>query len=134
MGDLPPRGIRIRRERLSAFRFAWLLLAALIVAGSAGTWSPYKPGIWAPTLINPGDVARNVALYIPFGVFGMLSLGRSDARGVLRVMAIAVTFSLAVEALQLYTADRVASLTDILSAAAGTCIGGTCAAWWRSPK
>ena len=28
----------------------WLALAGLIVAGSAGTWAPYEPGIWAPTV------------------------------------------------------------------------------------
>jgi glycopeptide antibiotics resistance protein len=105
-----------------------------IIARSAGTWAPYEPGIWAPTLIKPADVVRNVAIYIPFGVLGMLVLERRDARGVLRVMAIAVIFSLGVEALQLYTADRVASLTDIVSAGVGSCIGGAAIAWWRSPR
>ena len=79
-------------------------------------------------------MARNVALYVPFGVFGMLTLGRSDARGVARVAAIALLFSFLVEALQLYTADRVASVTDIASAAVGTVVGGGMVALWRSPK
>jgi VanZ family protein len=135
MGDLPPRRIRIRRERLKRFAWAgWLLLAAFIVAGSAGRWAPYRPGIWAPTLINPGDVARNVALYVPFGVLGMLALGRSSARGVLRVTGLAVIFSFANEAFQLYTADRVASLTDIVSAGVGTASGAGLVAWLVRPK
>lgn len=112
----------------------WLLLAIFIVAGSAGTWSPSAPGIWAPTLINTADIARNVALYVPFGVFGMLTLGRSDPRGVARVTAIAVLFSFLVEALQLYTADRVASLTDIASAAVGTSVGAGLTSWLRSAR
>jgi glycopeptide antibiotics resistance protein len=109
----------------------WLLLAIFIVAGSAGTWTPYAPGIWAPTLVNTADVARNVVLYVPFGIFGMLTLGRSDARGIARVTAIAVLFSFLVEALQLYTADRVGSLTDIASAAVGTSAGAAALTLWR---
>ena len=112
----------------------WLLLASFIIAGSAGTWTPDAPGIWAPTLVSAGDIARNVALYVPFGIFGMLTLGRSDARGIARVMAIAVLFSFLVEALQLYTADRVASLTDIASAAVGTSAGASLAVWLRSAR
>ena len=134
MGRLPPRGIQIRRERVTGFSVAWLLLAVFIIARSAGTWSPYEPGVWAPTLVKPADVVRNVAVYIPFGVLGMLVLDRRDGRGVLRVMAIALIFSLAVEALQLYTVDRVASLTDIASAVAGSCIGASATAWWRRPR
>jgi VanZ family protein len=110
------------------------LLALFIIAGSAGRWSPYEPGVWAPTLVNPIDVARNVALYVPFGMFGMVALGRHSLRGVLRVTAIALLFSLAVEALQLYTTDRVASLTDIVSAGAGSVIGASLVALLRHPR
>lgn len=115
-------------------RTAWFLLALVIIVGSAGTWSPYRPGIWAPTLIVPRDVVRNVALYVPFGILGMLSLRRSDMRGVLRVTAIAILFSIAVEALQLYTVDRVASLTDIVSAAIGTAAGASLVALAFAPR
>ena len=105
-----------------------------IVAGSAGRWSPYAPGIWAPTLLNPVDVAKNIALYVPFGVLGMLTLGCADARGIARVTAIALLFSFLVEALQLYTADRVGSLTDIASAAVGTAAGASLTMWRRSAR
>lgn len=105
-----------------------------IIAGSAGTWAPYEPGIWAPTLINPKDIVRNVALYVPFGVFGMVALRRTGLRGVLRVTALAILFSFANEALQLYTVDRVASLTDIVSAAVGTASGATIVALLVMPE
>lgn len=111
-----------------------MLLAAFIAAGSAGQWTSDAPGIWAPTLVNTADIARNVALYVPFGIFGMVTLGRSDPRGILRVTAIAILFSFLVEALQLYTADRVASLTDIASAAVGTSVGAALTMWLRSAK
>ncbi|HJU42355.1 MAG TPA: VanZ family protein [Vicinamibacterales bacterium] len=79
-------------------------------------------------------MATNVALYVPFGVLGMVTLGRSGARGVARVTAIAVLLSFLVEALQLYTADRVGSLTDIASAAVGTVAGAALTAWLRSSR
>lgn len=104
-------------------RAAWALIAAAIVAGSAGEWSLYEPGVWAPLLVSPGDVARNIALYVPFGMLGLLALGRPGPRGVARVTAVAVLFSAMIEAAQLYTTDRVASLTDVASAGAGAAIG-----------
>lgn len=113
---------------------AWLLLAIFIVAGSAGHWAPYAAGIWAPTLVNARDIVRNVTLYVPFGILGMIALRRRDLRGVGRVTLIAILFSFANEALQLYTVDRVASLTDIVSAAVGTVSGAAIVALWASPR
>lgn len=79
------------------------------------------------------DVTVNVLVYVPFGVFGVLSLRGSYRRHwfrlVLRVVVLAILFSAANEALQLYTSDRVASLTDIVSAAIGACCGATASAW-----
>lgn len=98
-------------------------MAVFIAAGSAGTWSPNRPAIWAPLLVSPGDVARNVALYVPFGALGLLALDRSDIRGMLRVLGVAILFSAANETLQLYTVDRVGSVTDIVSAAVGASLG-----------
>jgi VanZ family protein len=119
-------------------RLAWALLCVFIVLGSLGTWAPNRPGIWAPTLISLGDVARNVLLYVPFGAFGVLSMRdgypRHWLRLVVRIVGLAVLFSASNEALQLYTIDRVASLTDIFSAATGAFAGGVAATWLRSPK
>lgn len=74
----------------------------------------------------------NVLLYIPFGLLGFVSMRggyhRHWPRLVLRVTALAILFSAANEAFQLYTIDRVASLTDIASAAIGACSGGAASA------
>lgn len=121
------------RTRLLALA-GWLALAVFIVAGSAGTWSPYRPGVWAPTLVVAKDVVRNIALYIPFGALGMVALRRSDARGVARMVMVALVFSAANEAMQLYTIDRVASLTDIASAGFGTAAGAAPLAWRRGAR
>jgi VanZ family protein len=113
---------------------------------SAGTWAPHQPGIWAPTLVSIPDVVRNVVFYVPFGALGMLSglraggapAGRARARAgrreVLEVILIAVFFSSVNEAMQLYTIDRVASLTDIVSAAIGASAGAVAVSAWRSPR
>ena len=118
-------------------RAAWLLLCALIALGSSGTWAPHQPGIWAPTLISVRDVAQNVLLYVPFGALGVWSFRdtcrRHWLRTVARVVGLAILFSASVEALQLYTNDRVASLTDIASAAVGAFAGAAAIAMWR-PK
>lgn len=121
-------------SRIAWARLAWLLLALFIVVGSAGTWAPYQPGIWAPLLVRPADVARNVALYLPFGFLGMVALERSDCRGVVRVTALAILFSCANEVLQLYTVDRVGSVTDIVSAAVGTLAGASVIALLFAPR
>lgn len=109
-------------------RLGWLALCAFIVYGSLGTWAFYQPGIWAPTLVSPRDVILNVLLYVPFGVLGVLALHEGYPRHwfrlVIRIVVLALVFSAANEALQLYTVDRVASLTDILSAGAGSLTGG----------
>ena len=118
----------------AAATVAWIGLALFIVVASAGRWAPYEPGVWAPTMVRPKDVAQNVAVYVAFGLLGMLALRRRDARGVVRVMGIALLLSLAVEALQLYTADRVASLTDIVSAGFGTVVGASMVAWLLAPR
>lgn len=114
----------------------------MIVYGSLGTWAFYEPGIWEPTLVVESDVLINVLLYVPFGVFGYLSLRdgyrRHWTRLIARVTLLAILFSAANEAFQLYTIDRVASLTDIGSAAIGALAGGVAAAvglnrMWREP-
>jgi len=114
-----------------------------------GTWAPDRPGLWAPTLVSIRDVAQNVLVYVAFGALGVLSMRDRDRRArrssegakvghwlrlVVRIMALAILFSTANEVLQLYTSDRVASLTDIVSAAVGAMAGGLAISLWRSPK
>ena len=114
-----------------------MLLGAFIALGSMGTWAPNRPGLWAPTLITIRDVAANVALYVPFGALGVLSFRdtyrRHWLRLVFRIVGVALLFSASNEALQLYTSDRVASLTDIVSAVVGAFAGAVAISMWR-PK
>ena len=114
------------------------MLCACIVYGSLGEWAFYEPGIWAPTLFVPRDVAINILLYVPFGAFGFLSMrdgyARHWTRLSARIAALALLFSASNEAFQLYTIDRVASLTDIVSAVIGAATGAAAIGWWLAPK
>lgn len=139
MGDFPSRRIRLRRERLTAAaRIGWALLCAFIIYGSSGTWAAYQPAIWAPTYVSLPDIAVNVLLYVAFGALGALTMRDAYRRHWLRLVArlvvMAVLFSAINEALQLYTIDRVAALTDVGSAALGAWIGGTAVAAGRVPR
>jgi VanZ family protein len=103
-----------------------------------GTWDLYQPGIWAPTLVSIPDVAVNVLMYVAFGALGVLAMRdtyrRHWLRLVLRLTGLALLFSASNEALQLYTIDRVASLTDIVSAGIGAFGGATVLAGGRVPR
>lgn len=84
------------------------------------------------------DVALNILIYVPFGVFGFLSMRGGYRRHWLRLVArvglLGVLFSASNEAFQLYTIDRVASLTDIVSAAIGALAGGAAIALWSERR
>jgi VanZ family protein len=106
---------------------AWALLAVFVTYASSGTWTSQGPGIWAPLYLSWADLAQNVLLYLPFGVFGVLTLRahrQSALASELEVAAIALLFSLFVEVIQLYTVERIASLTDVFAATLGAAAGG----------
>jgi VanZ family protein len=139
VADLPSRRIRLRRERLTALaRIGWLLICGFIVYGSMGTWDGYHDPIWAPTLVVLRDVVVNVLIYVVFGALAALSMRDAYARHwlrlVFRITGLALIFSASNEALQLYTIDRVASLTDIVSAGVGAFGGATSFAAGRVPR
>jgi VanZ family protein len=106
---------------------AWTLLALFVIYASGGTWTSQGPGLWAPLYLSWPDLTQNVLVYLPFGVFGVLTLrGRrqSAPAAELEVAGLAFLFSLFVEVIQLYTVDRIASLTDVLAATIGAAMGG----------
>jgi VanZ family protein len=77
-------------------------------------------------------------MYVPFGLCGFVSMRdryqRYSLRLVGRVVLLALLFSAANEALQLYTIDRIASLTDVVSAVIGAMIGSGAIAVTREPR
>jgi len=72
------------------------------------------------------DIAQNVLLYIPFGVFGVWALrGKRLSRTalVLSLLALALAYSAVMELLQMLLADRIASTLDIVANVGGTATG-----------
>jgi VanZ family protein len=71
------------------------------------------------------DIAVNVALYLPLGVFGFLSVNPKASR-VLRVLAplaLALVLSASIEMLQLFDDSRMCSLSDVASNVTGAAVG-----------
>ncbi|MFN7917475.1 MAG: VanZ family protein [Vicinamibacterales bacterium] len=74
------------------------------------------------------DVVQNILLFVPFGVLGFLASRPGPA--VWRVAVIAAAgalLSASVEVLQLFTADRISSLTDVITNTTGTAAGALAA-------
>ncbi len=95
---------------------AWAALAVFVLYGSIGGLAGDGKRATAPPGISMPDIAQNVLLYIPFGVLGVWALRRDATSGTalsVRVIAIAVAYSSAMELLQLLSASRTASPLDV---------------------
>ncbi len=106
-------------------------LVPLVVIVLATTWplSRFQPHAhwasveWFPftRFVRPFDIAANVLLFFPLGAaFGW---DGTTARRIRRAVAWGVVCSLVVELGQVYTHNRVASVTDLLANTAGTWLG-----------
>ncbi|MES1254091.1 MAG: VanZ family protein [Acidobacteriota bacterium] len=126
-------------------RRLWLLFALFIVYG---TTIPFRfthdmPAIAEKVLhlrLNPfvsagggrpsiSDSVQNILLFLPFGALGMLAR-RPGARPLPRallVTAAAAALSIAVEAAQLFTTDRICSANDVFTDTLGGFVGAMAA-------
>lgn len=74
------------------------------------------------------DVVQNVLLFLPFGALGFLARrSESAARRALVITAAGALLSASVEVLQLFTADRISSLTDLATNTGGAAAGALAA-------
>ena len=82
--------------------------------------------------VSVPDVVQNVLLFLPFGALGVLAAaGRRGAIArTMGVTALGLGLSLLVESLQLFTSDRVASVSDLVSNTTGAFVGAVLA--WQS--
>lgn len=80
------------------------------------------------------DIVQNLLLFFPFGVLGVLA-GWPDTRSsvsrIAIVTALGGTLAFVVEAFQLFTLDRVSSVTDAASNTLGTYLGACSVQWLR---
>lgn len=115
-----------------------ILITGFILYGSLYPWRyrPGAPGVhplevllhsW-PVRIGAadlGDIAVNLVLYIPIGIFAFLALDRFGHRW-LRWLAptlIALVLSASIETAQIYDQTRVCSLLDVLDNTVGSAFG-----------
>ncbi len=102
---------------------------ALVILATTWPWSCFQPHAhwasveWVPfsKFVRPFDFLANVVLFTPFGVaFGW---GGTTNRRILRAVVWGLVLSLAVEYGQVYTHNRVASVTDVLTNTLGAWLG-----------
>jgi VanZ family protein len=79
------------------------------------------------------DVAVNITLYVPLGLFGYLAVSAraSKAVRILAPLAIGLALSATIEMLQLFDDSRTCALTDVASNVAGTAAGIAVGAIYR---
>lgn len=116
----------------------WLIVIAVVVYGSLYPWDFHSRSLPAspprilvhawPKVIDRDvvqDVAVNVAIYLPLGLFGFLALRqnmRTTSAVVVTVM-IGLVLSSSMEMIQLFVPERECSAADVVSNVAGTAIG-----------
>lgn len=127
-------------------RRLWALFALFIVYGTTipFNFSHHRSFVsvklarvsWNPLIRPDGrrvsipDAVQNVMLFVPFGVLGALACRRSFASRARMVAAVAASggaLSLAVETLQLFTVDRVTSVSDVTANTVGALVGAVVA-------
>ncbi len=78
-----------------------------------------------PKYVTEFDVALNVLAYMPFGALACLSFRQegSTARAIAKAAALGAAWSFAMESLQLFVPNRIASFYDVAANAAGSLWG-----------
>ena len=125
-------------SRSAPYRRILLIVVALILYGSLYPWQFHLHRLGAnplwillhswPAGINRyevWDVAVNVALYLPAGVFGFLAV-RERAPQAVRIVTpllLALLLSASVEMIQLFDVSRDCSASDVIANVAGAAVG-----------
>lgn len=78
---------------------------------------------WVPfsSYLRPFDLVANVLLFVPFGA--AWASGSSEPRRVRQAMYAGLALALAVELSQVYTHNRIATTTDVVTNTAGAWLG-----------
>jgi VanZ family protein len=105
-------------------------LAVFVLYGSSGALVGDLPRAAPLPGMSLPDLAQNLLLYIPFGTLGVWALRRSrppEPALLVRVVAIAFVYSIAMELLQMLSATRIASPVDVIANVLGACTGAMAA-------
>lgn len=127
--------------RMAPARFR-LALWCVVIVGAVVPWTGYQDHThwdrvqWIPLVPPPDltlrDIALNLLLYIPVGMFW--PSGRTGRPHLGLVVAAAVGFSLATEWTQIYSHGRFPAATDVVINALGALAGAlTLRVWQKRP-
>lgn len=131
----------------TAHRRILAIVVALILYGSLYPWQFHardygRNPLWILLHTWPGrfdryvgwDVAINITLYVPLGIFGFLAVraGAPRVALVLAPLALALGLSASIEMLQLFDDSRTCSLSDVASNVAGAAVGIVAGALYRA--
>jgi len=101
-------------------------LALFILYGSVGPWAGEASRTEALPGFSLPDIAQNILLYLPFGIFGVWMVRGSRLTRVAQVLslvAVAFAYSATMELLQMLLAGRIASPLDVIANVGGTAAG-----------
>jgi VanZ family protein len=88
----------------------------------AAAWEAFASQLRMPRSL--GDILGNVALFVPFGVAGVISLPvGGGAKRLVATLAAALLVAIALQAAQLYLPSRTAALGDVVWNMAGAAVG-----------
>ena len=117
----------------SRYRGSTAVWALLLAYASLYPFFPLRPpspeaiaGFFlTPRYITRSDIAFNVIAYIPLGLLACLYFRRGGAGkfAILKAAGFAAVYSIAMEVLQFFVPNRVATLLDVAANAAGGLIG-----------
>lgn len=128
------------------FRRILFIVVALIAYGSLYPWHFRKVNLYAsplwilwhswPSVFNrfiAWDVAVNMTLYLPLGIFAYLAVNATASRlaRFLLPLALALALSASIEMLQLCDVSRECSASDVASDVAGAAVGIAAGALYR---
>lgn len=123
------------------------IVVALILYGSLYPWQFYARHylhnpLWIllhsyPSAIDRyvlWDVAVNITLYVPLGIFAYLAVSARASRAarILAPLALALVLSASIEMIQLFDASRFCSLSDVASNVTGAAVGIAAGAFYRA--
>ena len=130
---------------MKIFKILWGIYALFIVYGTIIPFnlvpsneivlSNYDKISWIPFIDPDGsrasipDVVQNILLFLPFGVFGFLSMNQRIWRSIFIATVSGALLSISVEILQLFTIDRTTSTTDLVTNTTGAFLGALTAAF-----
>src|SRR5262249_23223498 len=89
-------------------------------------WNPLVSSTTGRHLSIP-DVVQNVFFFVPFGVLGVLAGRRFTIGRILWVTILGAGLSVLVETIQLFTLDRVTSMSDVATNTTGAFLGAIAA-------